>query len=961
MTPALSPLVGRVEELLVFERALDTLDVGRASMVELTGEPGMGKTRLLAEACALAEARGFLILSGRVGEFERDVPFGVLVEALDDYVGSLEPARLEAELGPEHLAELASVFPSLASAGAATRATAGGERYRMHRAVHALVDALADPRPLVLALDDLHWADQASLDVLGYLLHKPPVRPVLLALAYRHRQAPGGVLTTLARASPALAPERVELEQLTAADADALLENDVPRRERGRLYTDSGGNPFYLLALARAGHSTRDASTLLAADAEELPPPVRAALLAELEAVSPDAGEVVRAAAVTGDSFELELVAEVAELPESDVLSMLDELVACDVLRPTAAPRRFRFRHPLVRRVAYVSSPPGWRLGAHARAADALARSGAPASARAAHVERSAAVGDTEGIALLVDAGRETASRAPATAARWFEAALRLLPPDEQGPRRIELLAAAAGTYATAGRLEKSRAVLDEALSLPGPIEPSLHTRLVIDCARVDNLLGLHDDARALLSDALAHHGDRADHETAELQLELALVGFYQGDYDAMATAAGPALAAGRLLGDHVLHAAALAVLALAEYGPGRLAAADALCADAATVLDGLSDDELDGRLDAIFFLGHCEYCLGHHEQAAEHLERGLSIARATGEEWIIPLLELSAATARFYQGRPAETAELAEAAYETARMLANHQFEAMALFVHSVAMLVQGDVPGATSLAEQAVATAGQLGSMVSALAGAHLAEAMLESGDAEGCRELLLAAAGGPGLELIERAGRSRYYEILVRAELALGRVEAAHEWLDRGQETLTGAALDLRRSELMMARAEILLAESNAEGALEAASSSVDAADAARIPIAAARARIVYGRALAASGARDEAVSELESAAGALAACGAGRYEVEAIRELRRLGRRVTRAVVPSSGSLPLSRRELEVAELVAAGKTNREIAAELFLSENTIETHLRRIFIKLGVSSRAAVAAAVERHR
>ena len=180
----------------------------------------------------------------------------------------------------------------------------------------------------------------------------------------------------------------------------------------------------------------------------------------------------------------------------------------------------------------------------------------------------------------------------------------------------------------------------------------------------------------------------------------------------------------------------------------------------------------------------------------------------------------------------------------------------------------------------------------MISALAGAHLAEALLEAGDADGCRERLLAAAGGPGLELIEPSARARHYEILVRAELAGGHAGAARDWLERGEATLGDAAHDLRRSELLRARAAVLLAEGEVEPAREAAAAAAQAAELAGVPIAAARARILLGRALAAA-ARRQAVVELESAVAALAACGARRYEDEAVRELRRLGRRVTRA--------------------------------------------------------------------
>jgi hypothetical protein len=144
---------------------------------------------------------------------------------------------------------------------------------------------------------------------------------------------------------------------------------------------------------------------------------------------------------VVGDPFELELSAAAAELTEAAVLAGLDELLACDLVRPTDLPRRLRFRHPLVRRAVYEATPGGWRLGAHERAGKALAVRGAEGSTRAHHVEQSARVGDLDAVALLSQAGAAAAQRAPASAARWFATALRLLPDEGIAPRqRIELL-----------------------------------------------------------------------------------------------------------------------------------------------------------------------------------------------------------------------------------------------------------------------------------------------------------------------------------------------------------------------------------------------------------------------------------------------------------------------------------------------------------------------------------------
>ena len=153
-------LVGRADACDVFDRALGELDRGRPAAVALVGEPGIGKTRLLGELSARADTRGHLVLYGSATELERDLPFWLFVEALDEYVQGLRPDRLEA-LDEDVRTELARVLPSL-SRFATGEAAFQHERYRSHRAVRELLERLTGPRPLVLALDDLHWADPGS-------------------------------------------------------------------------------------------------------------------------------------------------------------------------------------------------------------------------------------------------------------------------------------------------------------------------------------------------------------------------------------------------------------------------------------------------------------------------------------------------------------------------------------------------------------------------------------------------------------------------------------------------------------------------------------------------------------------------------------------------------------------------------------------------------------------------------
>lgn len=945
-------LIGRAHELAVSGRVLDRLGSRSGGWLQVVGEPGIGKTALVGELCRQADDRGYLVLYGRGAELEIGVPFGVVVDALDDYLGALDPRRLEA-LGGAQLDELAAVFPSLTLLGGMASSRLEVERYRAHAAVRVLLERLAARRPVVLALDDVHWADAASVELIAHLLRRPPAGPVLLVLALRPRQAPRALITALTAATREGQGTVLELAPLTPADADRLLTEIHDPETRAWLCREAGGNPFYLSQLARA-HS-RPTST--ASGLDGVPPVVSGVIAAELAALSESARVVARAAAVTGEPFDPDLAAAVADA-DTDALAALDELVGADLARPTDTPRRFAFRHPIVRRAVYESAPAGWRLAAHARAATALAALGAPAKARAHHVERSACPGDEAAIELLVEAAAQVAPRAPANAARWYASALRLLPDrDEVAPRRLELLVAMAKTLESAGQMGESCAVLQEALELIPTQQMTWRAELVALCAHAEHWVGQHDRARARLLGAIADLPDEHLPQRVALQVQLAIGGFFEGDPDAMLGWAERALQTARALGAHPLHALAAAVLAHAHCNPGHVEQAKACRATAVALVEELEDDVLATYPDVLMWLANMERSIGRLDDALAHADRGLALARAAGQGYVVPSLQIVKAVVLGHMGRLLEAAELSEAVYEAGLLLGNRNFQAIALQLRCWSALQRGDLAAALQFGEETAAVAKACGTLVRTASDRWLAAALLEAGEAEPARALLLDRAGGYELGLIERAGRPHAYELLAQAELALGRIDAAEAWVRRAEADYEGLDVDFWWLHLHRARAAVQLARSNPETAAQSALVAAAAADAVGTPVEGGRARILAGRALAQAQRQAEAVAELERAESVLAACGAQRYHAETVRELRRLGRRVGasgRRGEAGSGLRALSGREHQIAELVAKGKTNREIAAELFLSTKTIEHHLSNIFTKLGVNARAAVA-------
>ena len=215
------------------------------------GEPGIGKTRLLGELAVRGDASGCVVLAGSASELELDLPFWLFVDALDEYAAGLEPRRL-ASLDDEVRVELARVFPSLSDLAGQAAPTVQDERYRAHRAVRELLERLAATKPLVLVLDDVHWADSGSVELLGALLRSPPAAAVLLAIGARPRQLPERLAVAVERASRAGRLVRLELGGLGRADAAALLGTDVDHAHLDGYYEECGGNPFYLEQLARS-------------------------------------------------------------------------------------------------------------------------------------------------------------------------------------------------------------------------------------------------------------------------------------------------------------------------------------------------------------------------------------------------------------------------------------------------------------------------------------------------------------------------------------------------------------------------------------------------------------------------------------------------------------------------------------------------------------------------------------
>ncbi|WP_371659773.1 AAA family ATPase [Streptomyces sp. NBC_00280] len=966
-------MLGRSVELARFDALLDhaadsargeeSPDSGRSRLVDITGEAGIGKSRLLGEVCARARQRGMTVLRGRATEYERQVPFQVFTDAL----AHLDPRALDDF--PETEAE--AVAPLLQRGGAA-------DRFGLHRSTAALLARLAAPSGLLLALDDLHWADPASLELLDHLVRHPVHAPVVLAVTRRDRQSPESLAARLTRELDTGTVVRLGLRPLSARDCAELAGPGLPPAETAALYAASEGNPFYFLTLLQAhrGGTTPESSA---------PPGLGTLLLDELTVLAPSRRGIVDAVAVLGEHATPAMVSRVTGRSGTAFTADVHALTRRDLLR-SAPQGLLTLRHPVVRTLVHESTPFLRRVEIHRLAAQELARAGASAAERAHHVEQSLTAWDPAAVAVLEEAAARTARTAPASCAHWLDVALRHLPhTPEHTARRRELVLRRARALAACGGLRESRDLLQELIATPrtprrspgdpatgenqglGEYQDRLRVRAVVLCALVERHLGRCTEAVALLRRELARGPAPADVVRLGLELGSAAPQDSGTSYAQVRTEVELALAAARSLGDEVKEAGVLAVAALGEAYEGNMTAAHGFARQAAALVDSLPDNDLTALCEPLARLGWAEAFLEHYPDAERHAERGLDIARRSGQLYVVPHLLLCLSHVRVQTCRISSALELADQAEDIARGIGSDQLLAFVLASKAAALVAAcppGD-PRPLAVAEEAVAAAGTGVDWWASTAWCIFGWAALMAGDPVRARDAMLQA-GGPELQRIQPSMRPLYLEILVTSALVTGRPEEARGWAERARKEAEQLGLPMQRASALRSTAHLPLAQGDTAAAAdlfaEAAAES-------------ARCGAVFWEA-----------HSLLLGAPLEAAAGHGRGGTHAWLRGRRLAEAggsgmligLADATRPPGGGAEapydsperaeltqrlaaLTARELEIAELVAQGLTSQAIADRLYVSRRTVDTHVSRAFRKTGVSSRTALATLMARRR
>ena len=954
------PLVGREAEMAVLRSAVAACADGTSTVLEITGDPGLGKTRLLSELADLARAEGLAALSGRASEFEQQRSFGVFADPIRWCLGRLTESEHGQPLGDGHpLGEelgvlLDLVLPQSTGSLRGSPRVLDVERHRLHRAVGRLLADVGGDRGVLLCLDDLHWADEGALELLHHLLRQPPATPLILACGHRPRQAAAKLLASFQHAATDYRIDRIALSPLDREACERLLGAAHPPGQRDRLCAVSGGNPLYLEVLTElTGAGTGAADHLT-----DLPDTLRAALAREIALLTGDELAALRAAAVLGDPFDPMMLGPVAGLATEPALEALDVLAGMDLIRsgspigPRGDVRQWlQFRHPLLREVVSHDTPPGWWLSANARADETLRRSGASPVERAAYVARSAQAGDLQAVQVLVEAAALTAHSAPATAAAWLRAALRLSAADrseESTGRRIRMLIDLANARGRTGDLAACREALAQALDLVPPDRRDQRIPVVALRSMIERILGSTRAAKIALTDEL-DLWPQTDARANPLRLQLATVGMAQGDFVEAAGHLDALLACTPAPVDRRTRTAVAACRALGAAYSGRTDPLRAYATEAAHSIDVIEDEELATFLDEVGQLGWAEVLAERHHDATRHMTRGIRVAGLTGQSHMMPYLLLCQSYAQQATGDLGEGMAAAASAEEMAHLLDRPDLIGYALTLTAAATALRFGPTAAVDAAEGALRSAGRRGRLWE-LSAAALASVRLDQGRPDDSIELVQTITG-TDRSATTHALRAMWYCTAAQAEMARGDITAARTWARNAAQAADAVTLPGQSGHAAFAMAVTRDDPSDAAGLFSTAAECFAAAG---LVLAEARARLHLGRALAMAQRLDEAVTAVGCAKHIADAHGAGHLSALAVNAQRQIGSRRPRPPHRCPPSDLLSEQERRISRMVAGGLSNREIASRLFISAKTVEAHLTRIFRKTEVSSRAALA-------
>jgi DNA-binding CsgD family transcriptional regulator/tetratricopeptide (TPR) repeat protein len=964
-------LVGRERELERLRAALDRTTGGEAGVVLVGGEAGIGKSRLL-EAAFDGVPTARMLTGGCIELGGEGLPFVPLVQALRTLVRTTAPADLDGLLGPAR-AELGRLLPELAVAGDGPVQPTGSTA-QLFELVLGVLGRLGAERPLVLVVEDLHWADRSTLDLVTFLVRALQGLRVLLVLTYRSdevdRRSPlRPLLTSWERLRGV---ERLQLERLTRAQVGtqigAILGAAADPQTVELVHDRSEGNPFFveeLLRTLREGES-----------AAELPPSLRDILLARAERLSPPAQRLLRTAAVAGRAVPERLLAEVAGVPSAERYEALREAVDASLLVVDESGRGYAFRHALTRDAVYQDLLPGERVDLHTAYAEALERdpglAGDDSSVSATLAVHWYAAHDLpRSLAASIRAGEEAAEAyAPAEARRHLERALeiwRQVPDPESwaGVDQIEVLRRAGRAAHLTGDAARARSLFEQALAMLGhDTDPERVALLLEQRAHTLRMLGEDGASMAGLEDALTWLPEDPPSEArARILASLANSLLRLGDDRALA-AASVALDAARAAGARHQEASALITLGVATGYLEDARRGDALLREGLRLALDLGDH--DQALRGYANLSDRLEALGDHHGSVEAARAGVELARRVGQyrtfgvfitaNLVDPLMVLG-------EWDEADRLLRADLAIGPSGV-----FEATLLERLANLTVQRGAIEEALDHHRQARRALGESREPQFTHALAFVdAEGARARGDLAGAAAQVIAGLA----DITSWSNRYGWPLIWLGARIEADRAVHARDRNELPPAPFLGSVPLAQATPDFAPGAIAYHVMTEAEGRRRDGDPAVDAWQAAVAawenagdawPLAYARFRL--GEALCAEGRREEATAPLRASAATATRLGA-RPLLDDVEALARRARITLDEAAPEPSAVPpevpfgLTEREREVLDLVAAGRSNGQIAAALFISPKTASVHVSNILAKLGVSGRVEAAAVAHR--
>ena len=904
------PLVGRDSELAALVSLVRTVRRGgRLAVVE--GEAGIGKTRLVDAALDEARTTGAKVLSARAEELDAYRPFTPIVDCVPEPWRERVDAHLRAwETGPDAAAE---------------------RQFRVAETVLELLDELCAHAPVVLAIEDLHWADPATLGVLARVatsIDKLPVALIISARPQPRRPELERLLGLLAARDAAT----VSVGPLDELASTALLEQLLGSRPGERLVAQAqraAGNPLFVgelvaTLLADGAVVVRNGTADVAV--AEAVPSLPVTILHRLSFLAPEQLELLGLASVLGVGFAAGDLAVLAGRPVSELVPALRSAQRAGVLAEQG--ERIAFRHELVRDALYEDMPLTVRRGLHKQFAAALVEAGEPPERVAEHLLRGAAPGDERAAEALARAARDLVGRHPGGAADLYRHAMALSA--DPGARRLELLPGLAEALVSAGSLGEGEMACREALR--GDLDPERAVRLRVQLVMLLMRRGRPAEA--------AREGGAATSD--RLRAWVAMSSVFEGNVE-------PAVREARTVldtsDDEVARALATNTLAIAADAAGRFAdAAELMEPRVRWAEQAASREAHDARPHMI--LGLMLARLDRFDDAAATIERGRRAAETLGFADALPVYHYQAAWVALARGELDDAlAELDSHAQLAAQTAIGWQLSAESL--RALIALHHDDLVAAerhVSAAErEAAGGAPPFGIDLMVLARALVLEAV---GDPRPALEPLAATfAAAPTFQPVIGPELARLAVATGERARAAGVPEALQRIADLnpGGRSLEAGALRARGlldgdAEALLAAVELLR---GAGRRLECARAAEDAAallEADRARELLTDAREIYER------------------------CGAVRGLARVDAAQRALG--VRRGVGgprrrPSTGWEALTETERKVVRLVAERLTNPEIAERMFISRRTVQTHVSHALTKLGVATRRELAAEAAR--